>query len=221
MAELVVAWDLETCPRPLETLGPAARRRLDMLMARDAARAGNTYRPVNETELAQRRSRVMSTHPSLCWICCAGFARKGSSRALYTATPAGEREVLVDLWGLVAQLPSNTQFVSFNGKGFDVPVLKARSLALGVAPTRDALLDDHPYRHRPHADLWSLLGRHPVTLAELCEIAGIETPKGSMKGSDVAAAVAAGRIEDVARYCEGDCMASLQAFVAARAFLRP
>jgi len=47
-------------------------------------------------------------------------------------------------------------------------------------------------------------------LEELCEHLGVDVSKSGMDGSQVAGAVAEGRIRDVRRYCEADALATLQ-----------
>ena len=51
-------------------------------------------------------------------------------------------------------------------------------------------------------------------LADVCELLGTASPKHTMDGSGVAAAVADGRIEHVVAYCEADALATLRAYQA-------
>ena len=71
----------------------------------------------------------------------------------------------------------------------------------GLSPTRADTRNTYPYSHAPHADLMDLWSFH-YDLAGLCELLGVESPKGEMDGSGVAGAVAAGEVEWVARHCE-------------------
>ena len=44
----------------------------------------------------------------------------------------------------------------------------------------------------------------------LCDPLGVASSKGAMAGADVAGAVEAGQIDDAARYCEADTVATLE-----------
>jgi predicted PolB exonuclease-like 3'-5' exonuclease len=110
------------------------------------------------------------------------------------------------------------RWITFNGKRFDVPFLEARASAHGLSPPRADMRNTYPYSHAPHADLMTLWPFH-YGLAGLCELLGVASPKGPMNGSDVAGAVAAGEVAQVARYCERDVVATLACARAARGLL--
>ena len=111
------------------------------------------------------------------------------------------------------------QLVSWNGGGFDLPVLHYRSLLHGVTAARywDWGDDNRDFRynnylsryHTRHIDLMDVLAAYQPrafagldAMARLCGFPG----KLGMDGGDVNAAIAAGRIDDVRRYCETDVM---------------
>jgi predicted PolB exonuclease-like 3'-5' exonuclease len=111
------------------------------------------------------------------------------------------------------------QIVSWNGSGFDLPVLNHRALLHGVSASRywDWGDDDREFKfnsylgryHTRHLDLMDVLAMYQPrasagldAIARLCGFPG----KVGMDGSDVAAAVAAGRLADVRGYCECDAM---------------
>lgn len=58
---------------------------------------------------------------------------------------------------------------------------------------------------------WAGVGNR-VSLEKLCIALSIESPKTGLDGSKVAAAVAAGRLDDVAIYCAGDVEAVRRVF---------
>ncbi len=104
--------------------------------------------------------------------------------------------------------------IGFNTSGFDLPVLRYRALALGVA--MPALLGpegkDYTYRYgSAHIDLCERLSGFrataPPSLAEACALLGIPA-KATMTGWEVEPAMAAGRGAEVARYCETDVAAT-------------
>lgn len=111
------------------------------------------------------------------------------------------------------------QLVSWNGSGFDLPVLHHRALLHGIAAPRywEWGDDDREFRynnylgryHTRHLDLMDVLaGYQPRAaapldaMARLCGFPG----KLGMDGSAVAAAVAEGRLAEVRAYCETDVL---------------
>jgi predicted PolB exonuclease-like 3'-5' exonuclease len=111
------------------------------------------------------------------------------------------------------------QLVSWNGGGFDLPVLHYRGLRHGVEASKywDMGEDDREYKwnnyisryHMRHLDLMDLLAMYqpknnaPLdAMAKLCGFPG----KLGMDGSQVYPAFLQGKIEDIRRYCETDVM---------------
>jgi 3'-5' exonuclease len=111
------------------------------------------------------------------------------------------------------------QLVSWNGGGFDLPVLHYRGLKHGVVADKywDMGEDDRDYKwnnyisryHMRHLDLMDVLALYqpranaPLdAMAKLCGLPG----KLGMDGSQVHAAYLDGKLEDIRRYCETDVM---------------
>ncbi len=111
------------------------------------------------------------------------------------------------------------QLVSWNGGGFDLPVLNQRALIHGVTAARfwDWGDDDREFKwnsylgryHTRHLDLMDVLAmyqpRASAGLDAMARLAGFPGKLG-MDGSEVDAAVRQGRLEEVRRYCETDVM---------------
>jgi predicted PolB exonuclease-like 3'-5' exonuclease len=109
------------------------------------------------------------------------------------------------------------QLVSWNGGGFDLPVLNYRSLIHGVCAPRywDMGDDDKDFRfnnylnryHTRHTDLMDVLSmyqpRATAPLDELSRLLGFPGKLG-MDGSKVWDAHQAGGIEEIRNYCETD-----------------
>jgi predicted PolB exonuclease-like 3'-5' exonuclease len=109
------------------------------------------------------------------------------------------------------------QLVSWNGGGFDLPVLHYRGLIHGVHAARywETGDDDRDFRwnnyisryHTRHTDLMDLLalyqGRASVPLDELSRLCGFAGKLG-MDGSRVWDAYRAGGLADIRAYCETD-----------------
>ena len=215
--ELVVAWDIETCPQPLDTLSPCQRRRHALLL--DGERRRHPEAPPEEA-----CRRVRSLHPMLGWICCVSDARLGSGdvpaapKSYTAAAPAEESVLLRAFWADLARLPRRVRFVTFNGKHFDADWLRVRTAAHDLMPTRLDVLDSYPYRHRPHADLARAFGC-VCSLDDLADLLGVNSAPEAVSAETVADAVAAGRLPDVVRYCEADVRTTLACYVRLREWL--
>jgi len=107
------------------------------------------------------------------------------------------------------------QLVSWNGGGFDLPVLNYRAMLHGVRAARYWELgdEDREFRynnyigryHTRHLDLMDLLGLYQsrVPLDEFAQLLGLPGKIG-MHGSAVWEAFRDGRIEGIRSYCEAD-----------------
>lgn len=128
----------------------------------------------------------------------------------------GERALLSKFWETVApEGKSKPQLVSFNGRGYDGPVLSVRSAQCGLKPSRQ--LVPNRYAVGDHCDLSDVLtffgaSRDHYKLDYWCRRFDIESPKGSIDGSQVGRAYRDGRIEDIGEYCLRDVRATAQLF---------
>ena len=129
----------------------------------------------------------------------------------------GEPKLVTDFFKIVERY--TPQLVSWNGGGFDLPVLHYRSLVHGVSAARywDMGDDDRDFKynnyigryHTRHLDLMDLLAMYqpraaaPLdALAKLCGFPG----KLGMDGSQVWQAYSDGHLEEIRSYCETDVM---------------
>lgn len=124
-----------------------------------------------------------------------------------------ERRLLEAFWRLLAARP--TRLVTWNGRAFDLPVLCARSMVHGLAAVPFFSSGDrwcsYRTRYRPdwHCDLMDQLCEHGAAvrmrLDDVARSLGLPGKIGG-HGSEVAAMLAEGRIDDVCAYCEGDVL---------------
>ena len=130
---------------------------------------------------------------------------------------ADERGVLAKFWEIVAKPIHGTlpRLVTYNGRSYDGPILMTRSAQLELAPTRNLV----PYRYdiSDHCDLLDVLcyqgaARDRYSLDYWCRRFDVESPKGSIDGSQVARAYRDGRIEDIGEYCLRDVRATGQLY---------
>ena len=109
------------------------------------------------------------------------------------------------------------QLVSWNGGGFDLPVLNYRALALGIAAPKfwDQGEDDKDFRwnnylgryHQRHLDLMDVLAmyqpRNNAPLDDVARLAGFPGKVG-VGGAQVWSAWQAGKLAEIRAYCEAD-----------------
>jgi hypothetical protein len=118
------------------------------------------------------------------------------------------------------------QLVSWNGGGFDLPVLHYRGLIHGVKAARywDMGEDNRDFKwnnyisryHARHLDLMDLLALHQLRaaapLGDLAQIMGLPGKLG-MDGAGVWEAYQAGKIAEIRNYCEADVVNTYLVFL--------
>jgi predicted PolB exonuclease-like 3'-5' exonuclease len=137
---------------------------------------------------------------------------------------AGEGEIIQRFFdGIEKYTP---QLVSWNGAGFDLPVLHYRGLIHSVRAPRywDTGDEDREFRfnnyisryHMRHCDVMDLLslyqGRAVAPLDEIAQLLGLPGKLG-MDGSQVWDAYQAGRLADIRNYCETDVVNTYLVFL--------
>jgi predicted PolB exonuclease-like 3'-5' exonuclease len=123
-----------------------------------------------------------------------------------------EKEILEKFW---KALSFAQRFVTFNGRGFDCPVLMLRSAMLEVRPSKNLV----PYRYATdiHVDLLEQLtfygAYRKFNLDFYCKAFGIESPKAQgMNGHEVAPMYHKGEYQIIAEYCAGDLHATRELY---------
>jgi DNA polymerase elongation subunit (family B) len=128
-----------------------------------------------------------------------------------------ERDLLVEFWRTIGPGDKRRapRIVTYNGRGYDGPVLMIRSAQLGVRPSVNLV----PYRYdiSTHCDLMEVFNfqgtaRESYSLDYWCRRFDIESPKGSIDGSQVGRAYRDGRIEDIGEYCLRDVRATAELY---------
>lgn len=207
-----LVFDIETVPlQPLAALPPGVAASVE----RHAAREGM------DADMAMSLSPMLGKVVSLAFV---DGEEEGAEPCAFIVPQDGaaptppnpgitvvcERDLLQVFWHLASWAEV---VVTYNGRGFDVPFLVGRSLALGV-PARVDLLGN-PYSLRPHLDLMRLLGAGrpgPASLEAVCYGLGIESPKVSMSGAEVAPAYERGELERIAEYNRHDVRATAELY---------
>jgi DNA polymerase elongation subunit (family B) len=144
----------------------------------------------------------------------------------YVLKHRSEKEMLEDFW---EGAKSYDTFVTYNGRGFDVPFLLHRSVAQGVMPTCDLMEGRYLYqqKHVRHVDLqdqltfYGAMFRKP-SLHLFCRAYGIESPKSDgVSGDDVAELFSDGKFRDIARYNARDVTATTELYEKWLTYLAP
>jgi hypothetical protein len=191
----VIVWDLETIP--------------------DAAAAARIagIAPSESEEQPEDEKPKFPKLP-LHQIACIGALIAEKEEAAWAVRALGaphigertERELVAAFVERIASL--RPKLVTFNGQGFDLPVLRYRAMLHSVpAPGLSA----RPYFNRYTDDavdlcdvLSSFDGRGKVSLDMLCRTLDLPGKPEGIDGSQVAQFVRDGRIQEVADYCETD-----------------
>jgi 3'-5' exonuclease len=211
----ILAFDIETIP---DVAGLRALRGADPALS-----DGEVY----AAEIADRKERGKSDFMPLhlqrvLVVSCVFRSARGGLQVRSFADHEGdgrshEGEIIQEFFNRIEQ--HRPQLVSWNGGGFDLPVLQQRGLRHGVVAGKywDMGDDDREYRynsyigryHLRHIDLMDLLamyqprGNAPLdAMAKLCGFPG----KLGMDGSQVYGAYKEGRTDEIRRYCETDVM---------------
>ncbi len=203
----VLAFDIETVP------DTAGLRKLHGL--------SDTIPETEVAEMAFQRRRQAVGHDFLplhqhrvVAIACALREGDGGFRAWSLGEPGESEGQLIQRFfdGIEKFTP---QLVSWNGGGFDLPVLNYRGMLHGVRAPRYWELgdEDRDFRynnyigryHTRHLDLMDLLGLYQsrVPLDEFAQLLGLPGKIG-MHGSAVWEAFCKGHIEAIRSYCEAD-----------------
>ena len=147
-------------------------------------------------------------------ISCA-LKERGDSFKVWSLSGDSEGELIQRFFeGIEKYTP---QLVSWNGGGFDLPVLHYRGLIHGVRAARywDLGEDDREFKfnnyigryHTRHLDLMDVLAlyqpRANAPLDDLAQLAGLPGKIG-VGGAEVWSAYQAGRHADIRNYCEAD-----------------
>ncbi|HEX5314037.1 MAG TPA: 3'-5' exonuclease [Gammaproteobacteria bacterium] len=205
----VLAFDIETVP---DVEGGKRLYGLDGLDDADVVRAMRTLRrqKTGRDFIALHLQRVVA-------IACVLEDAKGLRVWSLGQADSPEEELLRRFYdGLREYQPT---LVSWNGGGFDLPVLAWRALIHGVNAAgywevgdrdREFRFNNYLSRYQwRHVDLMDVLSHYQLRAAapldEIARLVGLPGKSG-MHGSEVAEAWLAGRIESIREYCETDAL---------------
>jgi 3'-5' exonuclease len=195
-----VVLDIETIQVPKEEWARLKGLALLPVDAPDLLAAGEA----SEQDREYEKSCFDST---FCQIICIGLLIFNDAMEPQDAVAwfgSNEPELLRQFWARIGQLKPGL-FIVHNGLGFDLPVIRNRSMIQQVKPTVEISLAR--YRTEPVYDTlavwsnWEARGR--VKLDVLARVLGCGTKSGD--GNQVADMWKAGMGKQIAEYCLRDC----------------
>ena len=218
----IVAIDIETAPTGRD-LTHHQQEMLDKQIGYHMAKdfAGFEFSGIQPHEQEWLRNKTMSLHPFIGFICCVtlrkgmvqgGEVYYGDEKTFY-GYEDGESEMLNELAAALS-LIKDERFVTFHGKRFDVPYIKARMARHGIDVPWSKLNTTYPFSSKDHVDLSKSYEGCYATMAQLCDHLQVPGPKKYMKGDEVAIAIREQKISDVIIYNQEDVRATLDCFYA-------
>ena len=205
----VLAFDIETVPDV-----DSGRR----LLALDGLGDADVARIMRQRQQQASGTELMRHHLNRI-VAIAVVLRSGERFRVWAlgGAESSERDLVERFFDGIERYSPN--LVSWNGGGFDLPILHYRAMLHGVSAPRywESGDDDQSFRwnnylnrfHARHTDLMDVLaGYQPRASAPLDEIAQMLGFPGKlgMDGSGVWDAYAAGEVERIRAYCEVDAL---------------
>lgn len=226
-----LVFDIETVGEDFETLDDVSQNILTRWIKEQAASDEDKYRHSLET-----LKSGLGFSPLTGFVAAIGVYDIERARgAVYFqapgATPPADREsdgfkyvvktepeLLRMFWKICEKYD---QFITFNGRTFDVPFLMIRSAAHQIRPSKNLIAQrylDRQFRGVRHIDLcdqlsfYGALWRRP-SLHMVCRSFGIESPKvHGVTGTDITDLYQAGKFEDIAVYNARDLIATAEVY---------
>jgi hypothetical protein len=212
----ILAFDIETVPdiaglRLLHGIdaGVPERDVAEFAFRERRARTGNDFLPLHLQRVVAIACALRDEDSFRCWAL--GDAGEGEAALIARFFDGIEKYT--------------PQLVSWNGGGFDLPVLQYRGLVHGVVAPRywDQGDEDKDFRfnnyiaryHARHTDLMDVLSlyqnRGQASLDDMARLLGFPGKIG-LDGSKVWDAYQAGEIESIRNYCAADAANTYQVF---------
>lgn len=217
-----IVFDIETCSLPFQSLTESQREYL--LHFADKEKDESLKK-----EMIDEAIRFTSLYPFTAKVIAIGIydIEKNKSFVYYESKEIEEwspedksvhykgvsEETMLNSFWRVAELAD--QVITFNGRNFDIPFLMLRSALLQIKPSKNFL--KNRFDTSSHLDLLELFTFFGVTrkfnLDFYCQSFGIESPKAKdISGMEVKTLYEAGRIRDIATYCNKDVNATYQLY---------
>lgn len=169
-----------------------------------------------EADIKKKKEKMiaeMALNPATARICCFGWSNSKGPHAMMLEedTDAAEKKLLKAIW---KELGKHDHFVTFNGIGYDVPVLKMRSLLHCIVPSVN--VSTKRYVIQNHTDVRMILANWDSYakggLDFYCKLLLGKGAKEEWSGDMVQDMWDMGLYDDIAKYCKQDCENTLDLY---------
>lgn len=161
---------------------------------------------------------VFDTDKNKGVVCYRSVDKEETKLGNFIFKPMSEKEMLDNFWQGVKHY---SEFVTFNGRSFDLPFLNIRSAIYKIKPTKNLLVNRYLSYHpsgAQHIDLLDQLSfygavKRKGNLHLYCRAFGINSPKArGITGDDVSQLYKDGKFEEIAEYNSWDLLATAELY---------
>jgi len=160
-----------------------------------------------KAEKAIKQIETMGLDKTTCLICCITTLDVETDEIKsveLNPDTLDEKELIENFWEIVHPY---SRFITFNGNGFDIPVLTFRSMVNNVQPS--VKISTKRYQIGNHVDVRALLGdwdtRAKGTLDYYSKIILGESKADNMDGSFVQSMFDVGAYDEIREYNQAEC----------------
>jgi uncharacterized protein YprB with RNaseH-like and TPR domain len=222
-------FDIETIPLP--NLPEELRPKFDEASVK-LGQLKDRFKIAEKIEEARAKhaadlDKTMSLDPDLCMVCAfvshlSNGERKEFKASIFAPNEEAEYNLLVAAWAwLRDQYKARVPIVSFNGKSFDLQVLRRRAMLqdVSVPPALyEALTRRYETKH--HVDLMEVLGNRNLFSGKVeyksmdwyLKRFGIGAKYNGMSGADVYPLFKEGEYQRILEYCQDDVLKTSMLF---------
>lgn len=223
MATLV--FDIETAGEQFEDLDPVSQHLLE-----------NRFKRKSKTEEeAEQAKETLAFYPPIAQIVAIGMVEADTGKAnvlfqnkspeepfeennIFYQPVESEKQMLEEFWKKIIKFDT---FVTFNGRGFDIPFLMIRSAINNIRPSKNLMINRYS-ENQPinlkHIDLADQLGFYGAKDDRLglhfwARAFGITSSKlDELTGDKVTDYFRQGKCREIAKYCMRDVFVTLQIY---------
>lgn len=217
-----IVFDIETSSYPFESLSESQREYLLRYAEKE------TNEEIKSQKISEVK-RYLNLYPFTAKVIAVGFydVLKEKTFVYYESNEKEEwhsddkkinykglkeEDILKSFWRIVEV---SNQFITFNGRNFDIPFLMMRSAIKRIKPAKN--LNTSRYDKKLHIDLLEQFTYYGLTkkfnLDFYCRAFGVESPKSQgISGMEVKNLYDAGKIKEIAVYCGKDVIATYELY---------
>lgn len=137
-------------------------------------------------------------------VICIGYAiDNGDVQSLTAEKHADEAKIIRGFYDAISQYKFGAVFVGHNVTGFDLRVMRHRSIILGIKPPEFIPFSAKPWDLNPYDTMMQWDGKTMTGQDKIAKALGMEGKK-DMDGKDVYPEWQAGNFDKIAAYCRDD-----------------